>query len=99
MAGGQAGFAGHLTVGDDVRVAARAGVISDVPAGTTVSGMPAVEIALWRRTASALLRLPELLRRVRRLETSVAQWRGDEAQASDVPKVRGRPQDPERTDG
>jgi UDP-3-O-[3-hydroxymyristoyl] glucosamine N-acyltransferase len=71
MAGGQAGFAGHLSVGDDARIAARAGVVSDVDAGRTVSGMPAVDIALWRRTVAALARLPELLRRVRRLETEL----------------------------
>lgn len=71
MAGGQVGFAGHLEVGDDVRIAARSGVISDVESGSTVAGMPAVDIALWRRAASALLRLPDLLRRVRRLEQAV----------------------------
>ena len=48
-----------------------AGIIADVESGTTVAGMPAVEIGLWRRTAGALLRLPELLRRVRRLEKSL----------------------------
>jgi len=68
MAGGQVGFAGHLRVGNDARIAARTGIISDVADGATVAGMPAVEIALWRRTAAALLRLPDLLRRVRRLE-------------------------------
>lgn len=68
MAGGQAGFAGHLSVGDDARIAAQAGVIGDVEGGATVAGMPAVDIGLWRRAAAALLRLPELLRRVRRLE-------------------------------
>lgn len=71
MAGGQAGFAGHLAVGDDVRVAARAGVVADVGAGTTVAGMPAVDVALWRRSVAALLRLPDLLRRVRRLEQAL----------------------------
>ncbi|MBI5506375.1 MAG: UDP-3-O-(3-hydroxymyristoyl)glucosamine N-acyltransferase [Deltaproteobacteria bacterium] len=69
MAGGQAGFAGHLSVGDDARIAAQAGVIGNVEAGATVAGMPAVDLALWRRAAVALLRLPDLLRRVRRLET------------------------------
>jgi UDP-3-O-[3-hydroxymyristoyl] glucosamine N-acyltransferase len=83
LAGGQAGFAGHLSVGDDVRIAARAGVISDVGAGSTVAGMPGVDAALWRRAAAALLRLPDLLRRVRRLENSVA------AQA----KVAGDPEE------
>lgn len=80
MAGGQAGFAGHLEVGDDVQVAARAGVVADVGPRTAVSGMPAVEIALWRRVAAAVLRLPDLLRRVRRLERAlgVGQGTGEE---------------------
>lgn len=68
LAGGQAGFAGHLEVGDDAKVAARGGVVSDVGAGETVAGMPAVDVALWRRCAAALLRLPEALRRLRRVE-------------------------------
>jgi UDP-3-O-[3-hydroxymyristoyl] glucosamine N-acyltransferase len=68
MAGGQAGFAGHLSVGDDVRIAARAGIVSDITSGVTVGGFPAIDVALWRRAAAALLRLPDLLRRVRRLE-------------------------------
>jgi UDP-3-O-[3-hydroxymyristoyl] glucosamine N-acyltransferase len=68
MAGGQAGFAGHLSVGGDVRIAARAGIVSDITSGVTVGGFPAIDVALWRRAAAALLRLPDLLRRVRRLE-------------------------------
>jgi UDP-3-O-[3-hydroxymyristoyl] glucosamine N-acyltransferase len=66
--GGQAGAAGHLTIGDGVQIAAQSGVPNSVPAGTTVGGYPAIEVGLWRRTSAALLRLPELLRRVRRLE-------------------------------
>ena len=86
MAGGQAGFAGHLRVGDDARIAAQAGVIADVAGGTTVSGMPAVEIALWRRTAAALLKLPELFHRVRRLEKSLAK-------SPEKPATSGTPRD------
>ena len=66
--GGQAGVAGHLTIGDGAQLAARSGVPNDVPAGATVGGYPAVEIHIWRRMSAALPRLPELLRRVRRLE-------------------------------
>jgi UDP-3-O-[3-hydroxymyristoyl] glucosamine N-acyltransferase len=78
MAGGQAGFAGHLSVGDDVRVGAQAGVISDVDPGVTVAGMPAIDVAHWRRAAAALLRLPELLKRVRRLELARDEMARDE---------------------
>jgi UDP-3-O-[3-hydroxymyristoyl] glucosamine N-acyltransferase len=66
--GGQAGAAGHLTIGDGTQVAAQSGVPSSVAAGRVVGGYPATEATIWRRTSAALLRLPELLRRVRRLE-------------------------------
>jgi hypothetical protein len=39
-----------------------------IPAGAIVGGSPAVEIGLWRRVCAASARLPELLRRVRRIE-------------------------------
>lgn len=68
MTGGQVGFAGHGTIGEGVRIAAQSGVPGDVAAGLTIGGSPAVEIGLWRRSAAALMRLPELLRRVRALE-------------------------------
>jgi hypothetical protein len=44
-----------------------------------VGGFPAIDVALWRRAAAALLRLPELLRRVRRLEQARAQEGGHPA--------------------
>ena len=69
--GGQAGAAGHLTIGDGAQIAAQSGVPNDVPAGATVGGYPAMDIRLWRRASAAFPRLPELLRRVRRLESAI----------------------------
>jgi UDP-3-O-[3-hydroxymyristoyl] glucosamine N-acyltransferase len=69
--GGQAGSAGHLTIGDGAQVAAQSGVPNDVPAGTIVGGYPAVDIHAWRRISAALPRLPELLRRLRRIEAAL----------------------------
>ncbi len=66
--GGQVGAAGHLTIGDDVRVAAQSGIDNDVPPGAVIGGYPAMDARLWRRVAAAAHRLPDLLRRVRRLE-------------------------------
>lgn len=66
--GGQVGCAGHLTVGDGAQIAAQSGVNNSVPAGATVGGTPAIEMSLWRRAMVATARLPELFRRVRRLE-------------------------------
>ncbi len=69
--GGQAGVAGHITIGDGVQVVAQSGIPSSVEAGKIVGGYPAVDVSIWRRTSAALLRLPGLLRRVRRLERRI----------------------------
>ena len=68
MMAGQSGIVGHVRLGDGVRVAAKSAVTKDVPAGTTVAGVPAVEIGRWRRATAAMARLPRLFRRVARLE-------------------------------
>lgn len=74
--GGQVGTAGHLTVGEGARVAAQSGVPNDVAPGATVGGYPAMDAALWRRVSAAVRRLPDLLRRVRRLERRLGQDAG-----------------------
>lgn len=66
----QAGSAGHLRIGAGAFVGVRAGLHHDVPDGARVFGSPATEEHTWHRSVSALKRLPELLRRVRRLERS-----------------------------
>jgi UDP-3-O-[3-hydroxymyristoyl] glucosamine N-acyltransferase len=71
---GQSGAAGHLEIGDDVQVAAQAAVLSSVEAGQ-VGGTPAVELSRWRREVVAGRKLPEALRRLRRLEEEVARLR------------------------
>jgi UDP-3-O-[3-hydroxymyristoyl] glucosamine N-acyltransferase len=66
--GGQVGTAGHLTIGKNAMVAAQSGVPNNVPADAVVAGYPAVDILSWRRYSAALPKLPEILRRLRRLE-------------------------------
>ena len=44
MMGGRVGLADHVNVGDGARLAAFAGVMHDVPAGATWSGIPAMPI-------------------------------------------------------
>jgi UDP-3-O-[3-hydroxymyristoyl] glucosamine N-acyltransferase len=66
--GGQVGSAGHLTIGDQAQIGAQSGVANSVAAGAIMGGTPAVELVLWRRMMTAAKRLPELLKRVRRLE-------------------------------
>jgi UDP-3-O-[3-hydroxymyristoyl] glucosamine N-acyltransferase len=71
MMGGQAGSAGHLSIGDGARIGAQAGMHRDIPAGGTYSGYPAMELRRWRRVTMALPKLPELVRRLRRVERKV----------------------------
>lgn len=73
---GQAGIAGHLSIGDGARIAAQAGVIGDVPAGATYSGYPARPHAEAMRASAALFRLPDLVRRMRRLEARLEEALG-----------------------
>jgi UDP-3-O-[3-hydroxymyristoyl] glucosamine N-acyltransferase len=58
MIGGMVGFAGHLTVADDVVVTGCSLVSASIKkAGSYSSGMPTVETRLWRRMVAHLRRL------------------------------------------
>lgn len=66
--GGQAGLVGHLKIGAGARIGAQAGVISDIAAGQEVSGYPARDHRAYLRAMANLMRLPGVLKRVRRIE-------------------------------
>ncbi len=65
---GQVGIIGHLDIGDGARVAAQAGVSHDIPAGETWFGYPARPRTQVMRASAAFLKLPDLIRRVQRIE-------------------------------
>ncbi|MGH9605073.1 MAG: UDP-3-O-(3-hydroxymyristoyl)glucosamine N-acyltransferase [Terracidiphilus sp.] len=69
---GQVGIAGHCTVGDGAILTAQSAVSHDVPAGKTISGSPGFDNRIWLRAAAIFPRLPELLKRLDRLEKQVA---------------------------
>lgn len=69
---GQVGSSGHIHIGDNAVVSAQTGLHSDVPANTMYSGYPAVENKLWLKSMAALNQLPDLVKRVRELETELA---------------------------
>jgi UDP-3-O-[3-hydroxymyristoyl] glucosamine N-acyltransferase len=69
--GGQAGIPGHIEIGDGARIGAQAGVFGDIPAGETWSGYPARPHREALRAQAHLFRLPELVKRLRRLERAV----------------------------
>ncbi len=58
MIGGMVGFAGHLTIADDVVVTGCSLVSASIrEAGSYSSGMPTVETRMWRRMVAHLRRL------------------------------------------
>ncbi len=69
---GQAGVAGHCTLGDGVILTAQSGVSHDVPAGKMISGSPAFDNRLWLRAVTVFQRLPELIKRLDRVEKKLA---------------------------
>ena len=66
--GGQVGVADHVHVGRGSQVAAKSAIYTRLQAGIQAGGIPAVPIKDFRRQMASSARLPDLLKRVRRLE-------------------------------
>jgi UDP-3-O-[3-hydroxymyristoyl] glucosamine N-acyltransferase len=75
MLGGQVGSSGHITVGDGAQVAAQSGIITNLEAGKSYGGTPAMELKDALRSALYLPRLPEMARGIKKLEREVAALR------------------------
>ncbi len=69
---GQTASSGHLHVGEGTIVTASSALPGDTPPNSIQSGTPAVDNKIWLRYTAAIPRLPELLKRVRDLESEVA---------------------------
>ena len=54
MLGGQVGIAGHLHIGAGAKLAAQSGVMTDIPAGSSYGGSPALPIKDWHRQTVAV---------------------------------------------
>jgi UDP-3-O-[3-hydroxymyristoyl] glucosamine N-acyltransferase len=65
---GQTGVAAHCTVGDGVILTAQSAVSHDIPPGKMISGSPGFDNRVWLRAVTIFQRLPELLKRLDRLE-------------------------------
>jgi len=70
---GQVGIVGHLEIGDGAQVGAQSGVAKSVPAGKTVFGSPARDIMVTKRIDAALTRLPDLFKRVKKIEQKLSE--------------------------
>jgi UDP-3-O-[3-hydroxymyristoyl] glucosamine N-acyltransferase len=89
MFGGQVGVGGHLTIGRGVVAVGQSGITNSVDAGTMVAGYPAIDAREWRRASAVFRRLPELKKRIERLEARLA----DLGVASDFARDRSKDSD------
>jgi UDP-3-O-[3-hydroxymyristoyl] glucosamine N-acyltransferase len=60
MIAGQVGFAGHLNIGNNVKIGAQSGVHKNIPDNSILQGTPVVPYREWYKTASILMKLPEM---------------------------------------
>lgn len=65
---GQVGVGGHINIGDNVVVGAKSGVSGNVDANQILSGYPLVDHKEDLKIKVSLKKLPELLKRVKKLE-------------------------------
>jgi UDP-3-O-[3-hydroxymyristoyl] glucosamine N-acyltransferase len=73
---GQVGIAGHCTVGDGVILTAQSAVSHDVPPGKMISGSPGFDNRIWLRAVALFQRLPDLAKRLDRLEKELVKLTG-----------------------
>ena len=65
---GQVGVAGHITIGDQTIVAAQSGVTNSLQGGQAYLGSPAIPITQERRLIIYRKKLPELFRKISKLD-------------------------------
>jgi len=70
---GQVGVAGHLTVGKGTIASAQTGIPNSVPAGSFVSGYPAIPNRDWLKSSAVFRKLPELRKTISALEQRIAE--------------------------
>ena len=90
---GQVGIAGHCSVGDGAILTAQSAVSHDVPPGKTISGSPGFDNRIWLRAVALFERLPELARRLSRLEARVEAILGATAKGASAAAPSPTPED------
>lgn len=80
---GQVGVAGHIHLGDGCRIGAKSGVGQDVPPRQDLSGIPVMPHGTFLRTSAIMPKLPEMKRRLGKLEKELAALREQLANKED----------------
>lgn len=66
---GQVGIAGHLKIGENTVIEAQSGVPSDIAPNSVVFGTPARDVYLAHKIEAILNRLPDYVKRIKKLES------------------------------
>ena len=69
----KAGVIGHSEIGDGVQIATGSRVLKSQPAGARLAGYPAIDQAAWLKAAARFADLPEMAKKIRKLEARVAE--------------------------
>ena len=72
MIGGQVGIAGHITIGNNVKLGSKSGISNNIPDGEVHLGYPSMPGMSFHRCNAVFRNLPELSRKVSKLEKEVA---------------------------
>lgn len=65
---GQVGVGGHIEIGDGVIAGGQSGITKSIKPGTKVFGTPAKELMKSKRIEALINRLPDMLKRIKKLE-------------------------------
>ena len=87
---GQVGVNAHVTVGRGTRATGQTGITNTVPAGSFISGLPAIDNRAWRKAATSFKLLPALRKRVAALERRLAELEGQIRARADGAGNRGQ---------
>ncbi len=79
---GQVGLVGHIEIGNFAQFGAQAGVTNNVPEKQIVWGTPSRPLVRSNRIEAAHNKLPELLKRVRKLEKKLEKLEGGKEKSS-----------------
>lgn len=83
MFAGQVGIAGHLKLADGLKVGGQSGVWKSVEKdNTTLAGTPAVDIVEAGRIMASVFKLPELRRKISRLEKLIQELQSEKEKIS-----------------
>jgi UDP-3-O-[3-hydroxymyristoyl] glucosamine N-acyltransferase len=61
MIGGQVGVAGHIIIGNNVKIQAQSGIGKNIPDGHTIQGSPAFNYGDWNKSYVHFKNLPKIV--------------------------------------